>query len=169
MQANSNPTPRSPSEINRGAYLVEGLGHCGDCHTPKGFAMQPIESKAFSGGAVDKWYAPNITSDVARGIGHWSNEDLVQYLKTGSAPGKGVVVGPMSEVVHDSLAYLTDEDLQAIVAYLKSTAPIADYAETSPADAAADGHAVGEAVYLSHCAYCHQVDGKGIARRCAGA
>jgi mono/diheme cytochrome c family protein len=153
--------PSKSPEWNRGAYLVEGLGHCGDCHTPKGTAMEPIESKAFSGGAVDNWYAPNITSDAAHGIGGWSDKDLAEYLKTGSAPGKGVVVGPMSQVVRDSLSYLTDEDRRAIVAFLKSTSPIVDYNATSSASAGS-AHAPGEAVYLSHCAFCHQTNGKGL-------
>ena len=156
------PDPAKSAEVNRGAYLVEGLGHCGDCHTPKGAAMEPIASKAFSGGAVDNWYAPNITSDVAHGIGGWSDADLAAYLKTGSAPGRGAAVGPMSQVTRDSLAYLTDEDLRAIVAFLKSTPPIADYPETPPSGAVS-AHPSGEGVYLTHCAYCHQPNGKGLA------
>jgi mono/diheme cytochrome c family protein len=154
------PDPSKSKEWNRGAYLVEGLGHCGDCHTPKGPAEEPIDSKAFSGGSLDKWYAPNITSDKAHGIGGWSDEDLVKYLKTGSAPGRGTAAGPMAQTIRDSLSYLTDEDLHAIVAYLKATPPIAEVNETRGADASGP-HAPGEALYLTHCAYCHQADGKG--------
>jgi mono/diheme cytochrome c family protein len=153
--------PAKSPQWNRGAYLVEGLGHCGDCHTPKGPAMEPVDSKAFSGGAVDNWYAPNITSDAAHGIGGWSDKDLAEYLKTGSAPGRGVAVGPMSQAVRDSLSYLTDEDTRAIVAYLKSTPPVVDYTQTQSSNSES-AHAPGEAVYISHCAYCHQLDGKGI-------
>ena len=65
--------------------------------------MEPQTSKAYSGGAIDNWYAPNITSDPAQGIGRWSEDELVQYFKTGATRGKGVVVGPMAQVVHDSL------------------------------------------------------------------
>ena len=82
--------------------------------------MEPQNSKAFSGGSIDNWYAPNITSDPAQGIGRWSEEELVQYFKTGATRGKGVVVGPMAQVVHDSLSHLSDSDLQAIAAYVKS-------------------------------------------------
>jgi mono/diheme cytochrome c family protein len=153
------PDPTKSKEWNRGAYLVEGLGHCSDCHTPKGPAQEPIDSKAFSGGSIDKWYAPNITADKVQGIGGWSDEDLVKYLKTGSAPGKGVAAGPMAQTIRDSLSYLTDEDLRAMVAYLKATPPIA-VTEAPTADASG-AHAPGEAVYLTQCAYCHQADGKG--------
>ena len=126
------PDPGKSEAWNRGAYLVEGLGHCGDCHTPKGLAMEPENSKAFSGGSIDNWYAPNITSDPAQGIGRWSEEELVQYFKTGTARGKGVVVGPMAQVVHDSLAHLSDSDLQAIAAYVKSIPPLASYKPDRP-------------------------------------
>jgi mono/diheme cytochrome c family protein len=153
------PDPAKSKEWNRGAYLVEGLGHCGDCHTPKGPAQEPIDSKAFSGGSLDKWYAPNITSDKAQGIGGWSDEDLVKYLKTGSAPGRGTAAGPMAQTIRDSLSYLTDEDLHAVVVYLKATPPIA--ADETRTAGAGGPHASGEAVYLTHCAYCHQADGKG--------
>jgi mono/diheme cytochrome c family protein len=156
-----SPDASKSQQWNRGAYLVEGLGHCGDCHTPKGFAMQPVAAKAFSGGAIDNWYAPNITSDVRRGIGRWSEDQLVQILKTGVAPGQGVLVGPMAQVVHDSLSHLTDADLHAIAAYLKTIPPIADYQARRPSGEIGP-QASGASVYLDHCASCHQVDGQGI-------
>ena len=122
------PDASKSDEWNRGAYLVEGLGHCGDCHTPKGIAMQPETSKAFSGGAIDDWYAPNITSDVRSAASDAGPRRIsCNILKTGAAPGKGVLVGPMAQVVHDSLSHLTDEDLHAIAAYLKTIPPISDY------------------------------------------
>ena len=155
------PDASKSAEWNRGAYLVEGLGHCGDCHTPKGIAMQPETSKAFSGGAIDDWYAPNITSDVKRGIGRWTESELVRILKTGAEPGKGVLVGPMAQVVHDSLSHLTDADLQAIAAYLKTIPPILDYRAERPTGEIGP-HASGASVYLNNCAECHQVNGQGI-------
>ena len=154
------PDATKSDEWNRGAYLVAGLGHCGACHTPRGVAMQPETSTSLSGGEVDDWYAPNITSDPAHGIGRWSEDELFQYLKTGSVPGKGVAVGPMSQVVHDSLAHLTDSDLHAIAVYLKSISPIAETASPRPSGETGP-HAAGGAVYLTHCASCHQPDGKG--------
>ena len=125
--------PAKTEAWNRGAYLVEGLGHCSDCHTPKGLAMEPQTSKAYSGGAIDNWYAPNITSDPAQGIGRWSEDELAQYFKTGATRGKGVVVGPMAQVVHDSLSHLSDGDLQAIAAYVKSIPPLESYKTGRPA------------------------------------
>ncbi len=155
------PDPTKPDAWNRGAYLVEGLDHCGDCHTPKGIAMEPIRSETFSGGEIKDWYAPNITSDPVRGIGGWSADDLVTYLKTGSAPGKGVAVGPMAQVVHDSLSYLSDGDLHAIAAYLKASPPISSYQPQRPSEETGSQPA-GAEVYLDRCASCHQVDGKGL-------
>ena len=154
------PDPSKSQRWNRGAYLVEGLGHCGDCHTPKNLAMAPENSKALSGGQIDDWYAPNITSDPTRGIGKWTDDELFKYLKDGAARGQGVVVGPMAQVVHDSLAKLTDDDIHAIVAYLEATPPIADYKAVALSQP--DGaHAVGATVYLGHCASCHQQNGEG--------
>ena len=155
------PDTSKSEQWNCGAYLVEGLGHCGDCHTPKGFAMQPVTAKAFSGGAIADWYAPNITSDVKRGIGRWSEDQLVQILKKGEAPGRGVVVGPMAQVVHDSLSHLNDGDLHAIAAYLKTIPPITDYQAERPSGEIGP-HASGANVYLDNCASCHQVNGEGI-------
>ena len=156
------PDPSKSAEVNRGAYLVEGLGHCGDCHTPKGFSLEPLRAKAYSGGGIDHWYAPNITADVKLGIGGWKDDDLAKYLKTGVAPGKGPVVGPMAQVVHESLSTLSDADIHAIVAYLKQTRPIAPY-KPEPAAAFQGPHAFGESVYLNNCVSCHRQDGKGRA------
>ncbi|WP_294542097.1 cytochrome c [uncultured Rhodoblastus sp.] len=155
------PDASKSEEWNRGAYLVEGLGHCGDCHTPKGLAMQPVTSKAFSGGEIDDWYAPNITSDKRRGIGRWTEAELAQILKTGAAPGKGVLVGPMAQVVHDSLSHLSDADLHAIAVYLKTIPAISDYKADRPTGEIGP-HASGESVYLEYCVSCHQINGQGI-------
>jgi mono/diheme cytochrome c family protein len=153
------PDPHLSDAENRGAYLVEGLGHCGACHTPRDIAMGSDTSEALGGGEIkgQGWFAPNISSDVHEGIGAWSQQQLVQYLKEGVAPGRAVVAGPMAEVVHTSLTYLTDADLAAIAAYLKVSPGKALYTRehfTAPPG--------GEA-YLNNCAFCHQPDGKGIA------
>jgi mono/diheme cytochrome c family protein len=154
------PDPAKSAEWNRGAYLVEALGHCGDCHTPKGLAMEPIPSRAFAGGAIDNWYAPNITSDPKEGIGPWSEDDLVRYFKTGMHGDNGVVAGPMAQVVHDSLSKLTDSDLHAIAAFLKTIGPVATYKPERPSGDTGP-HPSGEDAYVTHCAFCHQLDGKG--------
>jgi mono/diheme cytochrome c family protein len=155
------PDPKQSGEWNRGGYLVEGLGHCSDCHTPKNLAMAPDTARAFTGGDVDNWYAPNLTSDMTQGIGSWSIDDLVQFLRTGSAPGKGVAVGTMAQVVHDSLAYLTQEDVRAIAVYLKALPAKAEAHPAKPADVGTPQSA-GELVYLANCASCHQQNGKGL-------
>lgn len=153
------PDPARTAEENRGAYLVEGLGHCGSCHTPRNIALAAKPGEALGGAEVpgQGWFAPNISSDVREGIGAWSEKDLVDYLKTGVAPGHAVVAGPMADTIHDSLRYLTDADLMAIAAYLKAAPAKALYTEqTVAAPAGADA-------YLTNCAFCHQPDGKGIA------
>ncbi len=126
--------------------------------------MQPETSKRFAGGDVDDWYAPNITSDPTHGIGGWPEDDLVQYLKTGATSRGRVAVGPMSQVIHDGLAYLNDGDLHAIALYLKSLPPIAEPATPRPSGETGP-HAAGEAVYVTRCASCHQLDGKGQPNR----
>ena len=153
------PDPKASDEVNRGAYLVEGLGHCGSCHTPRNIALGSKTSEALGGGEVvaQGWFAPNISSDVHEGIGSWTDQQLSDYLKSGVAPGKGIVAGPMMETVHDSLRYMTDTDIHAIAAYLKTTPPKETFAENKkPVDAP------GATAYLTYCASCHQQDGKGI-------
>lgn len=152
------PNPKASDQINRGAYLVEALGHCAECHTPRNImgAMEP--SKELAGGTVDTFFAPNISSDLRSGVGGWSNDQLFQYLKTGATQAKGVVFGPMAEVVHDSLSKLTDDDLHAIVAYLKATP---DEVATTKAQPDERRHA-GAVVYLNVCSQCHQTGGTGI-------
>jgi mono/diheme cytochrome c family protein len=153
------PDPQQSAQVNRGAYLVEGLAHCGSCHTPRNAAMGSESSKSLGGGEIkgQGWFAPNISSDVREGIGGWSQQQLVQYLKEGVAPGRAVAAGPMSETIHKSLAYLSGEDLNDIALYLKASPAKALYAEQQVAAPP------GASAYLSNCAFCHQPDGKGIA------
>lgn len=152
------PDPKASAQVNRGAYLVEGLEHCGSCHTPRNIAMGSETSKALGGGEIKAqgWFAPNITSDVREGIGSWSQQQIVQYLKEGVAPGKAVAAGPMSETVHKSLVYLTDDDLNDIAMYLKGAPAKALYSAQQAASPP------GATAYLNNCAFCHQPDGKGI-------
>ena len=158
------PDPSKSDKINRGAYLVEGLGHCGACHTPRNFALAPKMEQSFAGAKIpgQSWYAPNISSDPGEGIGDWSEDQIATFLKNGAVQGKGVAFGPMSETVHDSLSKISDEDLHAIGAYLKST-PSHDVSEDQVPAAYASASGPGAGTYLSYCASCHQRDGKGIA------
>jgi mono/diheme cytochrome c family protein len=156
------PDPSKSAQINRGKYLVTGLGHCGECHTEHNALGGTEKKEAFEGATIDGWYAPNITSDMQEGIGSWSQGQLVSYLKTGVAPGKGIVAGPMAEVVTESLSKLNDSDIAAIAAYLKSIPAKKSFSDTRPT-AAADATPPGAGTYATFCASCHQGDGMGIA------
>ncbi len=151
------PDPSKSAEINRGAYLVEGLAHCGQCHTPRNIAQARESGEALEGAAIQGWYAPNITSDWAQGIGSWSEDDLLSFFKKGVAPKHGIAAGPMADVVHDDLKHLTDDDLKSIIAFLKSTPPKQEEATSSLGTS--DGAAT---LYLNNCSSCHQLDGQGV-------
>jgi len=148
------PDPSKPADVNRGAYLVEGLAHCGACHTTRNFMGASITGDELRGASVQGWYAPNITSD-ADGIGKWSDQDLAAFLKNGAAPGHGVVIGPMAETVHDSLMKLSDDDIHAIVVYLKSTPPKKDIQEASSNFGMIR---TGSQIYLFYC----KLNGEGV-------
>ena len=114
---------RSPS-WNRGAYMVEALGHCGDCHTPRTPLQSLDNRRKFAGGVVEGWRAYNLSSHEASGIGNWSADDLELYLKNGRAENRGSAFGPMAEAVHLSFKKMTDSDIGAIVEYLRSVPPV---------------------------------------------
>src|SRR6202012_920900 len=99
-------TDRSPS-WNRGAYLVESLGHCGDCHTPRTLLQALNNRQKFRGGIAEGWRAYNLSSDVQSGIGSWSKEEMLQYLATGHSMNRGSAFGPMAQAVHLSFENLT--------------------------------------------------------------
>jgi mono/diheme cytochrome c family protein len=158
------PLQNRSSEWNRGAYLVEGLGHCGDCHTPRNIAQALDNRRKFEGAVADGWRAYNITSDKVSGVGEWSDAELIEYLHAGHAVGRGSVGGPMAEVVDASLRNLLPADIRAMVAYLRSIPAIRtrDLAapKVSPAsdmpkriDAGADPR--GEQIFAGNCASCH--------------
>jgi mono/diheme cytochrome c family protein len=155
------PNPSLSPQENRGAYLVQGLEHCGECHNGNNLLGDTSWAQNLRGGPIDNWYAPNITSDKREGIGKYTDAQIFSYLKTGSAPGIGVVVGPMSQTMHESLRKLTDDDLHDIVAYLKSTPPKEGFAKTEPAP----GNPVlrvDATAYLNYCASCHGQTGRGL-------
>ncbi len=112
------PDPTKSAEWNRGAYLVEGLGHCGACHTPKTQLGGDDRARAFQGYALQGWFAPNITNDNERGLGGWSVADIVAYLKNGHNPTTAST-GIMAEEITLSSSHMTDADLTAIATYLK--------------------------------------------------
>lgn len=104
----------------RGEYLVNNLEHCGTCHTPRNLTQGLDNDRYLSGAPLGKWYAPNITPDKDSGIGRWSTQDIVTYLRTGKLHQRAYAGGPMAEAVAHSTRYLTDEDLNAMAAYLKA-------------------------------------------------
>jgi mono/diheme cytochrome c family protein len=158
------PDPGKSTEWNRGAYLVEGLGHCGMCHSPINALGGTRQSDAFKGGLIpmQNWYAPSLTSNREAGLGDWSIKDITDLLQTGVSM-RGVVYGPMAEVVHNSLQYLNDEDTIAMAVYLKS---ISEPAPKPPVSALPGTESsllisLGKTVYDVRCASCHGVQGEG--------
>jgi mono/diheme cytochrome c family protein len=149
---------------NRGAYLVEGLGHCGMCHTPINALGGSSESEAFKGGLIpmQNWYAPSLTSNKEAGLGDWSIKDITDLLQKGVS-ARGAVYGPMAEVVYNSLQYLDDEDIRAMAVYLKSIALDAPQPPTSrlPRSEGSLLISLGKTVYDGECASCHGSTGEG--------
>ncbi|HEX4183344.1 MAG TPA: cytochrome c [Caulobacteraceae bacterium] len=158
---------RSP-EWNRGAYLVEGLAHCGDCHTPRNLGQALDNRQKFGGTVTQGWRAYNITADKASGIGAWTDEDVAAYLASGHAAGRGSAGGPMAEAVDVSLSTLTPADIRAMVAYLRTVpaistrnlpAPRATAASDQPKLMVAGIDPRGKQVFEGACASCHSWSG----------
>jgi mono/diheme cytochrome c family protein len=154
---------RSP-EWNRGAYLVEGLGHCGDCHTPRNLAQALDNRHKFEGAVISGWHAYNITPDPVSGLGQWTDTELLAYLHDGHALGRGSAGGPMAEVVDESLSRLAPADLHAIAVYLRAIpamrssglpAPKTSPASDIPERLEADVDPRGKRIFAGACASCH--------------
>ncbi len=167
------PDPHNDAQWNRGAYLVEGPGHCGACHTPRGLAMQEkaldSQSSSFLSGAnIDEWYAPSLRQDMATGLGTWSQADIVQFLKTGRNQ-HGSAFGSMHDVIANSTPYLNDDDLNSIAVYLKSLPAGGEQTaftydpSTAAALLAGKADAVGAGLYTSNCQSCHRETGAAAA------
>jgi len=161
------------ADWNRGAYLVQGLGHCGACHTPRGIAWQEkaLDDSSpdfLSGALLDAWYAPDLRGDVRSGLGSWSKDDLVDFLKAGHNRGE-TAFGSMIDVVNNSTPYLSDSDINAIAVYLKSlpatsTQQAVVYNDATSAALRSGGASrPGATVYTGTCANCHGFDAKGFA------
>ncbi len=162
---------------NRGAYLVQSLGHCGTCHTPRGFAFQEeayTESSPLylTGNVLDNWFASNLTGNPASGLGSWSEADIAAFLATGHGGGM-TASGSMVSVVENSTQYLNKDDLNAIAHYLKSfpahderssyKPDRSDAAITLAALVTGETERPGAGLYQSFCAKCHQETGNGEA------
>ena len=152
-----------------GAYLVEALAHCGECHTPRNLFQALDNRKKFAGAVNGGWRAFNITADPKSGVGDWSEAAIAYYLATGHAEGRGTAAGPMGEVVDLSLVHLTPEDIAAAMAtYLRTVPPIANpnLPTPKPPDAiaahapGASGHPLGEQIYAEACVKLPRMDGQ---------
>ena len=170
--AHFSPDPSKSAQWNRGAYLVEALGHCGECHTPRQPTQNLDNSQKFAGAVLQGWKAYNITASGQSGIGGWSDAELASYLSTGHADGRSSASGPMAEVIDNSLRYASSDDIHAIVAYLRSIPAIdntAAIAQNPPAATdASPSSSLGEQVFAGNCANCHDWDGKGVQSPYAG-
>jgi cytochrome c5 len=150
--------PARSTEWNRGAYLVQGLGHCAMCHSPLNLLGAVKSGQALTGGFVDGFYAPDITS---RGLGDASVEDIINvFQKNEMLKGAGKVQGPMAEVNYNSLQHLTTKDLKAIAVYLKSVPNLTPLRTASTTI----GPDTGRNIYDSHCAVCHNAGAAGAPR-----
>jgi len=158
------PDPSKSAEWNRGAYLVEGLGHCGMCHSPINALGGTSQSDTFKGGLIPMqyWYAPSLTSNKEAGLGDWSIKDITDLLQKGIS-NRGAVYGPMADVVFNSLQYLDDKDTQAMAVYLKSIAQDSPRAPVSQLTTSESSllTSFGKVVYDRHCASCHGASGEG--------
>jgi mono/diheme cytochrome c family protein len=163
------PDASKSPEWNRGAYLAEALAHCGECHTPRNLAFALNNRKKFGGALTAGWRAFNISSDKAKGIGTWRDDELVEYLSTGHARGHGTASGPMGEAVDGSFSQLAPQDIRALVAYLRTVpavastdlpATLAPPAPASHRDGGNTADARGKMVFEGACVSCHGWTGK---------
>lgn len=143
---------------NRGAYLVQGPGHCAACHTPKTILGGDYSTRPFQGYSLQGWFAPNITDDKQLGLGEWSQEDIVAYLKAGHNR-LAAASGPMAEVVNNSGSHLQEQDLVAIATYLKSWQSSSEVSR--PLTTNDPAMVAGAAIYEDSCSACHRLDGTG--------
>jgi len=155
------PDPQKSPAWNRGAFLVDGPGHCGACHTPKSFLGGDKTSQYLQGSALQGWFAPDITNDSRRGLGNWSVDDVAAYLRTGHN-GVTAATGPMAEEIALASSHMTDGDVHAIATYLKSVPGRQDAPQPLRADN--PDMVAGQAIYRDQCSACHGLDGKGIPR-----
>jgi mono/diheme cytochrome c family protein len=174
------PNTSQSAEWNRGAYLTQGLGHCGACHTPRNALGGERNAAALTGGeyldevmdevvdnritpmderTVRLWASANLTP-APSGLGAWSLDAIALYLKTGHS-ARAAAFGPMSEVIDNSTSHLSDNDIHAIAVYLKSLLPAT---QSAPSNPSAEARRAGEIVYTTRCADCHLPTGLGMPR-----
>lgn len=154
--------PSKSETWNRGAYLVGGLGHCSSCHSPRNALGGEDNGRFLQGAVLQGWFAPNITNEARIGLGSWSEDDVVEYLKTGRNT-RANAAGPMAEVVANSTSHMEDDDLKAIANYLKS---LAGSGETQPTSLPSNDPRMvaGSKLYDVNCSACHSGDGQAAPR-----
>lgn len=155
------PQPGRNAEVNRGAYLVQGLGHCAACHGARNALGGTVRGLDLAGGLIPQqnWYAPSLTSPHEAGMGHWETAEITRLLKNGIA-SQASVAGPMAEVVLGSTQYLNDPDLRAMAVFLKTIEVPAP--QPGPAHSTAASDPRGAKLYEQHCAQCHGDTGRGV-------
>jgi cytochrome c2/sporulation protein YlmC with PRC-barrel domain len=157
------PNKEKSAHWNRGAYLVEALAHCNDCHTPRNLLGATIPSERFEGAQIDNWYAPNITEKALKEVNKWDKARMIAFLKKGAAANT-TTLGPMHVVVHDSLSKLKESDIGAIATYMLND-DTGEGEKVEPAKVAEltpKTESKAEKLYDSHCAVCHQKSGDGM-------
>jgi mono/diheme cytochrome c family protein len=157
FKTNANQSP----EWNRGAYLVNGLGHCGACHTPKNAFGAEKAKLELQGATLDNWVAPDLTANDRTGLGSWSTDEVAEYLRTGRNAHAGAG-GAMADVISYSTSLISEEDRHAMAVYLKGQAASPAISNSPPPDPGAMRR--GAAIYSDACASCHLEDGVGQPR-----
>ncbi|MBC7380716.1 MAG: cytochrome c [Burkholderiaceae bacterium] len=155
--------PARSAEWNRGAYLVNGLGHCSACHAPRNAMGASEDESRLDGGLipVQNWYAPSLANPNEAGVASWPTQDVVRLLKTGVSAHSSVS-GPMSDIVLKGMQYLNDADLTAVATFLKELTPTATLSAPVARVNAPLANSDGGKLYTRHCAQCHGDDGAGI-------
>ena len=155
------PDQQKGADWNRGRYLVEGLGHCGACHTPKNMFGADKRGRALSGDMVGSWFAPRLDAAERSGLKSWSVDDIAEYLASGRN-GKSHADGPMADVIVSSTSKMSDADIHAIAVYLKSLpVSVPEQEVLPPPDTSMKA---GAAIYAHACIACHEADGSGSPR-----
>ena len=167
--------PGKDAAWNRGAYLVQGLGHCGSCHTPRGVglhekALDESGREYLSGAPIDYWFASNLTGEPNAGLGRWSPVDIALFMKTG-ANQHASAFGSMTDVINHSTQWLATDDANAIARYLKSLAvaggsgmpPYHDDPRAGQPSLVSPANASGAKLYATYCMHCHGSNGRALA------